>query len=111
RDQRKGRVRHETKYPLLEDCGKTKPCEWSSVTFWSWPRVPGEASRLLPLCEEADRFCSMGAFPLVAHRDILRCRTTPVAIGATRTLLSHHDDGFIGTRPSAAAGRGISGRA
>jgi hypothetical protein len=24
RDQSKGRMRHESKYPLLEDCGKTK---------------------------------------------------------------------------------------
>ena len=39
RDQSKGRMRHETKYPLLEDCGKTKQREWSSVTFWSWPCV------------------------------------------------------------------------
>jgi hypothetical protein len=36
----------------LEDCGKTKQSEWSSVTFWSWPCIPGEASRLLLLCEE-----------------------------------------------------------
>lgn len=60
RDQSKGRMRHETKYPLLEDCGKTKQREWSSVTSWSWPCVLGEASRLLLHCEEADRFCSMG---------------------------------------------------
>ena len=33
RDQSKGRMRHETKYPLLEDCVKTKQFEWSSVTF------------------------------------------------------------------------------
>ena len=45
RDRSKGRMRHITRYPLLEDCGKTK---WSSVTFWSWPCIPGEASRLWP---------------------------------------------------------------
>jgi len=49
---RKGRMRHVTKYPLLEDCGKTKQSEWSSVTFRPWPCIPGEASRLLLLCEE-----------------------------------------------------------
>jgi hypothetical protein len=48
----KGRMRHVTKYPFLEDCGNTKQSEWSSVTFWSWPCIPGEASRLLLLCEE-----------------------------------------------------------
>src|SRR5215470_19961907 len=53
RDRSKGRMRHVTKYPLLEDCVKTKQSEWSSVTFWSWPCVPGEASRLLLLCEES----------------------------------------------------------
>jgi len=49
---RKGRMRHVTKYPLLEDCGNTKQSEWSFVTFWPWPCIPGEASRLLLLCEE-----------------------------------------------------------
>jgi hypothetical protein len=52
RDRSKGRMRHVTKYPLLEDCGKTKQPEWSFVTFWSWPCVPGEASRLVLPCEE-----------------------------------------------------------
>jgi SAM-dependent methyltransferase len=37
---------------------------------------------------------------LSAHRDILRCRTTPAATGAKRTLPSHHVAGFMGTRPS-----------
>jgi hypothetical protein len=32
----------------------------------------------------------------IGHRDILRCRTSPIAIGANRTLLSQHDDGFNG---------------
>ena len=52
RDRSKGRMRHVTKYSLLEDCGKTKQSELSSVTFWSWPCIAGEASRLLLLCEE-----------------------------------------------------------
>jgi hypothetical protein len=51
-DQSKGRMRHLTKYPLLEGCGKTKQSGWSSVTFWSWPCIPDEASRLLLLYEE-----------------------------------------------------------
>ncbi len=91
RDQSKGRMRRETKYPLLEDCGKTKQREWSSVTFWSWPCVPGEASRLLLLCEEADTGGPSRHFAL--PHDSGRYRSK-------RTLLSHHDDGFMGTRPS-----------
>jgi len=35
RDRSESRLCHVTEYPLLEDCGKTKQSEWSSVTFWS----------------------------------------------------------------------------
>ena len=74
RDRSEGRLCHVTEYPLLEDCGKTKQSEWSSVHLLVLTRVPVEASRLLLICEEkADRFCSMGAFPLLARRNIC-CR-------------------------------------
>ena len=47
---------------------------------------PVEASRLLLICEEnADRFCSMGAFPLLARRNICCGCTRAVGIGANRT--------------------------
>ena len=86
RDRSEGRLCHVTEYPFLEDCGKTKQSEWSSVTFWSWPCVPVEASRLLLICEEnTDRFCSMGAFPLLARRNICCGCTRAVGIGANRT--------------------------
>src|SRR5262245_50673216 len=49
----------------------------------------------------AGMFCRACLRQKLAHRDILRCRTNLVAIGAKRTLLSsHHAAGFMGTRPS-----------
>jgi hypothetical protein len=80
RDQSKGRMRHETKYPLLEDCGKTKQSEWSSVTFWSWPCTGLQVS----LQRLAERCCK----PPLAEVGLRACRDGHVQLecstGVTR---------------------------
>ena len=45
RDRSKVRMRHVTKYPLLEDCGKPKQSDVCHLLVL--PCIPGEASRRL----------------------------------------------------------------
>src|SRR5262249_54557952 len=52
------------KYPFLEDCGKTKRSEWSSVTFWSWPCA---------VVRRRGYFCSVRKRTNVARWEPLRC--------------------------------------
>lgn len=53
----------------------------------------------------------MGLFSTIStHRDILRCRTSPVVIGAKRILRSHDDDEFRGTRNSSFVASLTAGR-
>ena len=81
RDRSNGRMRQPTKYPLSEDCGSQ-----NNLNGCLSPSGPSrEASRRLLLREgKADRFCSMGAFPLMALHVILMRRWTRSWSGCSR---------------------------
>ena len=98
RDRSKGRMRHVTKYSLLEDCGKTRQPEWSSVTFWSRPCVPGEASRLPLLCEEKRtdlaRWEPFRYWPVATFAAVAQGRSVSGRTGHRRRFMSTRRSSF-----------------
>ncbi len=82
RDRSKDRMRHVIKYPLLEDCGKTKQSEWSSVTFG-----PGRAS----LVRRRGYFCSVRKSGPI----LLDASLSAIGPGSVKTPRGMHAPGIL----------------